>query len=245
MIVIPMVGASSRFFKAGYDKPKYQLPLWGETVFYWVMRSFYKYFDQQSFLFILRDDFQASEFVQKEASRLGIVDFSIVVLDSMTQGQADTVAQGIHGVAGDEPITIFNIDTLRYEFELPGFVNASDGYLEVFHGEGDHWSFVGPRDNQTVSRTTEKERISNLCSNGLYHFASKELFLSTFENAVKNDVKSKGEFYVAPLYNFLIQDGKDIRYLEVPLLNIDFCGTPDEYQALVDRGPLANQKEVK
>ncbi|WP_110687769.1 glycosyltransferase family 2 protein [Salinicola aestuarinus] len=240
MIVIPMVGASSRFFKAGYDKPKYQLPLWGETVFYWVMRSFSRYFNQQPFLFILRDDYQAREFVQAEASRLGISDFSIVVLEAMTQGQADTVAQGLREVADEEPITIFNIDTLRYEFDLPDFVKDSDGYLEVFHGEGDHWSFVRPGDDFTVLQTTEKDRISDLCSNGLYHFASKKLFLSAFENAIDNDIKSKGEFYVAPLYNFLVQDGKDIRYLEVSLLNIDFCGTPEEYQALVDRGPVVD-----
>ncbi|WP_110630662.1 glycosyltransferase family 2 protein [Salinicola salarius] len=240
MIVIPMVGASSRFFKAGYDRPKYQLPLWGETVFYWVMRSFHKYFDQQTFLFILRDDYQARDFVQAEIHRLGISDFSIVVLDAMTQGQADTVAHGLCDVADEEPITIFNIDTLRYDFELPDFINDSDGYLEVFHGEGDHWSFVGPGVDFTVLRTTEKDRISDLCSDGLYHFASKALFLSAFENAVQNDIKSKGEFYVAPLYNFLIQAGKDIRYLEVSSLNIDFCGTPDEYEALVDRGPLAD-----
>lgn len=33
MFIIPMAGLSSRFFKAGYTKPKYQLDLNGETVF--------------------------------------------------------------------------------------------------------------------------------------------------------------------------------------------------------------------
>lgn len=237
MIVIPMVGASSRFFKAGYDRPKYQLPLWGETVFYWVMHSFSNYFDKQSFLFIVRDDYDSKKFVEKESYRLGIIDFLIVTLDSMTQGQADTVAQGMKEVNTQEPITIFNIDTLRYNFELPNFVNECDGYLEVFRGEGDHWSFVRPGSELKALRTTEKERISDLCSNGLYHFATKELFLSAFKDATENNIKSKGEYYVAPLYNYLINLDKDIRYLEISLSDIDFCGTPDEYQALVKREP--------
>ena len=33
MIVIPMLGKSSRFFDAGYERPKYQLPLGDGTVF--------------------------------------------------------------------------------------------------------------------------------------------------------------------------------------------------------------------
>ena len=32
MFIIPMAGLSSRFFKAGYNKPKYQLDLNGESV---------------------------------------------------------------------------------------------------------------------------------------------------------------------------------------------------------------------
>lgn len=44
MFIIPMAGLSSRFFKAGYNKPKYQLMLGKETVFSWAVKSFEKYF---------------------------------------------------------------------------------------------------------------------------------------------------------------------------------------------------------
>ena len=48
-----MAGLSSRFFKAGYTKPKYQLDLNGETVFSWSVRSFERYFKTDKFCFYL------------------------------------------------------------------------------------------------------------------------------------------------------------------------------------------------
>lgn len=236
MIVIPMVGASSRFFKAGYDKPKYQLPLWGETVFFWVMKSFSNYFHAQEFLFILRDEYEAEKFVRKEVDRLGIDKYNIVVLADMTQGQADTVAQGIKSKSDNCSITIFNIDTIRYNFDFPDFVSDCAGYLEVFKGHGDHWSFVEPNTSGGVIRTTEKERISDLCSNGLYHFSSASDFLLSFNRAVERDEKSKGEYYIAPLYNDMVANGFSVRYSLISAQSMDFCGTPEEYENLIKRG---------
>ena len=44
----------------------------------------------------------------------------------------------------------------------------------------------------------------------------------------------KGEFYIAPIYNSLINNGADIRYVEVTSDCIDFCGTPSEYLNLME-----------
>ncbi|MBD6989485.1 capsular biosynthesis protein, partial [Vibrio parahaemolyticus] len=44
MIIIPMAGMSSRFFNAGYDKPKYMLEARGVTLFEHSILSFKKYF---------------------------------------------------------------------------------------------------------------------------------------------------------------------------------------------------------
>lgn len=54
---------------------------------------------------------------------------------------------------------------------------------------GKHWSFILPDQNGNVSRTTEKIRISNLCSDGLYYFKDKYIFESAFNNAVKKTMK--------------------------------------------------------
>jgi hypothetical protein len=233
MIVIPMVGRSSRFFQAGYALPKYQLSLNGRSVFWHSVDSFRRYFDDEQFVFLCRQDFGAHAFIQAELEQLGVKHFRIVNFEAETHGQADTVYQGLRGVNAEEPIYVFNIDTFR-----PGFEKAPvscDGYLEVFVGEGDHWSFVQPGPSSSVVATTEKVRISDLCSNGLYYFKRKGDFDEAFEDVSSRREFVRGEFYVAPLYNYLIRSGKLIRYVVVSPDSVVSCGTPSEFEALNGR----------
>lgn len=238
MFVIPMVGKSSRFFKEGYTEPKFKLLVSGITVFEHAVRSFEKYFSTDKFLFLVRSDYDAAGFVDQKVREMGISDFSIVVFSEETQGQADTVYQGLARArdffSADEPLYIFNIDTFRPGFEKSPR-SADAGYLEVFEGEGTHWSFALPGKDGAVLRTAEKDRISDLCSNGLYYFRSSKIFNGAFEQGVKENLKSKGEFYIAPLYNFLIENGLAVSYELVPTSEIVFCGTPDEYRSILQQ----------
>ncbi len=131
---------------------------------------------------------------------------------------------------------IFNIDTLRPNFRLPQNFDLDkiDGYLEVFKGEGEQWSFVKTSDEKLckVAKTAEKERISSLCSSGLYYFRKSEEFLSIFKTMQEKNKLEKGEFYIAPMYNALISQNADIRYELIDLNQILFCGTPSEYENL-------------
>ena len=128
MIVIPMAGLSSRFFKAGFNVPKYQLDLPnGQTVFEWAVTSFQKYFSEEHFLFILRDVYDTYNFVKKSIERLGINSFEIIVLNEETKGQADTVYLGLNQSKymqehPNEALFIFNIDSRRHEFIKPNFI---------------------------------------------------------------------------------------------------------------------------
>lgn len=233
MFVLPMVGRSSRFTRAGYTLPKYRLPLFGETVFHGVLRSFEAYFQSDRFLFVLREDHRAEDFVRGVAKEMGVAQPEFVTLANETAGQADTVYQALRQVACDEELFVFNIDTLRPGFRKAAWASSHDGYLEVFDGEGDHWSFVEPGEAGLVTRTTEKQRISRWCSNGLYHFAHSRLFLESFEQQRRSGAMDAGELYVAPLYNHLIARGARIAYEPVPMTEILFCGTPAEYENLL------------
>lgn len=238
MFVIPMAGLSSRFFKAGYEVPKYQLSIADAIVFDLAIKSFERYFSTDLFLLIVRDVYDTPRFVAERLENLGVHNFIIHTLDGETAGQAETVALGLQNanIAATEPIYIFNIDTFRYGFDKPDWVDTVDGYLEVFEGEGDHWSFIAVDDDDRVIKTTEKERISNLCSDGLYYFKSKQLYLSLFEQAKAQNLTVKNEYYIAPMYNLLIEQGGQVGYVKITDNEIDFCGTPDEYQALKDQG---------
>ncbi|WFF38739.1 glycosyltransferase family 2 protein [Moraxella nasibovis] len=235
MFVIPMAGLSSRFFKAGYEVPKYQLDMGGKTVFARSLESFKTYFETDLFVIILRDVYDTKAFVEREMQNLGIKNYQLCVLDGETEGQAETVYLGTQDASNDEELYIFNIDTFRHGFKKPEFATECDGYLEVFKGEGDHWSFVGIDENDRVVRTTEKERISDLCSNGLYYFRKAGEFKALFERTKSEKLYVKGELYIAPMYNLMLEQGADIRYDLIELSQIDFCGTPDEYVALKEK----------
>lgn len=240
MFVIPMAGLSSRFFKAGYDLPKYQLELpSGDNMFKWSLKSFKNYFSSDLFVFVVRDVYETISFVGKCATELGILNFEIVILDRETIGQAETVYLGIENSVKakkslDESLYVFNIDSCRHNFEKPDWVESCDGYLEVFKGVGDHWSFVQISDNKVV-KTTEKERISDLCSNGLYYFKTIADYQKLTEYYIENKYFVHGELYIAPMYNYLINAGLDIRVNLIDQNQIEFCGTPDEYRDICNK----------
>lgn len=232
MIIIPMLGRSSRFFNAGYSVPKYQLPLGGETVFSRSLRSFERQFRSTPFLFLVRADHNAMNFVSSEVQRLGIRDYRLIEFSEETRGQAESVALGIADYNDDIPLLIFNIDTIRHDFQWPTPDQCGDGFLEVFRAEGDGWSFIEPTVKGKVARTTEKQRISDLCSNGLYSFARAGDFREAFHSYIKTGMNVNGELYIAPLYNILIERGRDIRYRLIEATAIDHCGIPSDYEQL-------------
>lgn len=230
-----MAGKSSRFFNAGYKLPKYMLPLKSNSnVFREAIKSFENYFKTDVFFFITREEPGVFDFVKKECDFLGINNFKIVSIDFNTRGQADTIKIGLDKITKDEDeeIYIFNIDSVRLDFKKPKtyFLEKTFGYLEVFKGEGDHWSFIEPKCESIVKKTTEKIRISNLCSNGLYYFKSISLFLETFKEFEK--INNYKELFVAPMYNILIQKEKLVKYLLVNEKDTLFSGTPFEYELL-------------
>ena len=124
------------------------------------------------FLFVVRDVAGTVDFVRAECAAMGIARAEVAVVDEPTRGQAETVAIGLDRarVPDGEPVTIFNIDTFRPGFRFPDFGGRpTDGYLEVFRGSGDNWSYVRPaRDgDDAVAETAEKRPISDLCCTGL------------------------------------------------------------------------------
>jgi NDP-sugar pyrophosphorylase family protein len=250
MIIIPMAGLSSRFKKAGYDQPKYMLRAGSRSVFAHAVISFEALFDTETFVFVCRDVADTPAFIRYEISKLEPepLDYRVVVLDAPTSGQAETVAAGVEALDTDrtEPLTIFNIDTFRPGFAFPRQIDleAVDGYLEVFEGEGEHWSFVEPdavrRASGRALRVAEKQRISDLCSTGLYHFRTVGMFLDLYQRTLDTEAVALqgGERFVAPLFQMAIEDGADIRYNLISRNSVIFCGEPEEYRDVCERFSL-------
>lgn len=226
-----MAGRSQRFYDAGYDRPKYRLDLDGRSVFAHAVVSFEAAFATTPFLFIAAAEAEA--FVRAEARALGVAEFEVVSLTAVTAGQAETVERGLDAVDWSGPLTIFNIDTLRPGFAVPGEPLAgADGWLEVFKGSGANWSYVKPAPGPEpwALETAEKRPISDLCCTGLYHFAQAADFREAL--AAERERPQAVELYVAPLYNHLIARGRRIGWRLIAPDDVVFCGTPAEYQAL-------------
>lgn len=228
-----MLGRSSRFFKAGYTVPKYKLPLWQGTVFSYCVKTFEKYFQTDTFIFLVRQDYEAINFVAEAAAAIGIKDFRVKQIDFETAGQAESVYLGVKDMDENAELIIFNIDTIRTGFTKPEKLDFGDGFLEVFEADGDAWSFVETiGDTNRVSRTTEKDRISNKCSNGLYGFKSVGAFKKAYNSYRNMGNTVNGEVYIAPIYNLMLADGADIRAILVPSDEVLNCGVPEDYERL-------------
>ena len=233
IIFIPMAGLSARFTRAGYTLPKYMLFAGDQSLFRIAVSSFATQFDTARFVFLYRNIFDTKTFIESECALLGIKQFDLIEIEHPTRGQAETVKFGIDHLLQsgiEDEMLVFNADTAKKSFIIPDFINETDGYLEVFEAEGDHWSFAEPVTGSTnrVARTTEKLRISNLCSNGLYHFKTMQLFTDAYQRSFEN-THHTGEYYIAPMYNALIGTGKKIHFLLQPKSAMLLFGTPAEY----------------
>ena len=226
-----MAGLSTRFMTAGYTLPKYMLYVKDKSLFNLAVSSFYKYFTTCKFVFIARNIFDTETFIRNECKLLGIHDSTVVMLDKPTRGQAETVFKGIENacISNREPILIFNIDTFRPNFIFPESLCEWDGYLEVFKGCGKNWSYAKTKNSNStkVIETAEKQEISEYCSTGIYYFRSVLYSQEAYSEYLHMPLRK--ELYVAPLYNILIGNGKNIHINLIKRDDVIFCGTPHEY----------------
>jgi hypothetical protein len=234
-----MAGLSSRFKKKGYKLPKYMLEANGKSLFAHSVLSFEHYFKSELFLFIALDVFNTKSFIKEQCKELGIERYQIIMLDQSTRGQAETLYLGLQkaNVNEDESLIIFNIDTFRPGFVYPSEFDDSDidGYLETFIGSGSNWSNVLPvvDGSNKVKLTAEKQEISQYCCTGLYYWRRSSDFCLIFESYQSLSKTQGGEFYIAPMYNELISQGKDVRFTIIPDKDVIFCGVPDEYESFL------------
>jgi len=229
-IVITMAGFGTRFRKAGYQVPKYQILAHGKTLFEWSMESLAAFRRPEDvYLFILRREDQAADFIKEKCDVMGISKIQIIELDEMTDGQATTAMLGAAYWEKEEPVLIYNIDTYVEAGEMRPEQMKGDGFIPCFHADGDHWSFARLDEEGKVVEVREKVRISDNCTLGAYYFSSGALYEELYREYYRGDENlEKGEKYIAPLYNYLIQKGKEVYISIIDPEKIHVLGTPEE-----------------
>lgn len=229
-IVITMAGLGSRFRKAGYTVPKYMIEAHGKTLFEWSMESLSGFdLEKNTCIFIVRKEDDASAFIHNTCKKLGIADVKVIELDYLTDGQATTAMLASKEWDKNDSLMIYNIDTYVEAGEMNAAQIAGDGFIPCFHAEGDHWSFARLDESGKVTEVREKTRISDNCTLGAYYFKTCALYETLYNEYYSSDEKlEKGEKYVAPLYNYLIGKGGDVRISIVDYDRVHVLGTPEE-----------------
>lgn len=219
-----MAGLGMRFKNAGYTEEKYKIIFHGKTLFDWSLESLVNFKDHE-FIFISRNFPEIQKFITERTKKAGIEKVSIEIISHPTRGQAETVLSASKYFTNDDSILIFNTDT----YVNPAAIKPTDilgnGWIPVFSAQGDKWSFVETDNFGTVIKTTEKIRISDKCSIGMYYFDSYK----QFEQLVLNlNRKGLGEWYIAPLYNDFIRKGNKVFAYIIPSESIMVLGTPED-----------------
>lgn len=228
--VIPMAGNGSRFLQAGYTLPKMLIEAKGKTLLEWSIDSLPLSLCTNLVCIILRKhetEFALSQSIKK-IYQDRVPELSFVFLDDVTRGQAETVYLAKKMIADSADLLIYNIDTAFSSASLAQSLQdaASDGVLGAFYSEENRFSFAAVNEAGIVTKTAEKEPISTLALTGLYHFKKPALFYEAFEYHRDRGLTYKGEYYIAPMYNYLIQKG--YRFTIDHADNIDILGTPEE-----------------
>ena len=220
-----MAGAGERFRRAGQACEKWQIEVLGRSLLEWSVVSLQAMFDSE-FIFVTRAAHAADRKLKEAARRAGLYtdQVSIVSVDRLTRGQAESAMAASIRCRDDDSIMIYNIDT----YVRPFAIRASDirgaGWIPVFRAEGDRWSFVKTDERGRAIEVAEKNRISDLCSVGLYYFDSFGRFRALVEQRVADAL----EWYIAPLYQSLIDNGESVFVHELLTSNVFVFGTPED-----------------
>lgn len=235
-IVITMAGLGSRFRKAGYQVPKYMIEAHGKTLFEWSMISLEGFYQKENtYIFIVRKEDNARAFIQAKCLEMNLTQIHVIEIDYVTDGQATTAMLGSEYWDKESGLMIYNIDTYVEAGEMENSQIVGDGFIPCFNAPGEHWSFVKLDESKKAEEVREKVRISDNCTLGAYYFKSCKLYEQLYkEYYSSNENLEKGEKYVAPLYNYLISKGGDVRISIVDFDKVHVLGTPEELQIFID-----------
>ena len=240
---IPMAGLGRRFTEAGFGRPKYMLEAAGRTLFEHSVFSLPLELSSKIFFIALKEheaEFGLSGFIEKKLSPvLPSGAWELVLLDAPTRGQAETVLAAKELVPPDSGLAIYNIDTCfrssTLARRLADPAARRDGVIGSFRlkGADPKWSFARLDAEGAVAETAEKVQISDNALTGFYHFSRAGDFFETAELAVRGGDVTRGEFYVAPLYNKLIAAGR--KFVLDPVEGLIPLGTPEDVAAAQER----------
>lgn len=231
-ILIPIAGEGKRFKEMGYTFPKCLIDISGKPMIEWVIQNISA---DVKFIFLVRRE-DLEKYNLQDMLRLLAPNSEIIGLKNPTRGAAETVLAAEHLINDNKPLAIINGDQYMQwnsnEFFYSMVADQCDGGIVTFESVHPKWSFVKIAENGFVSETAEKKPISNKATAGVYYFKKGSEFVKYARQMIEKGITTNSEYYVCPVYNEMISDGKKIR--SFPIKNMWSFATPEDVKEFAD-----------
>jgi len=217
-IVIPIAGRGSRFLAESYKnqeylKPKPIINIAGKTMVEWALSSIPITKEDQLIFLVLKEHIESHKIDEILKNIFG-ENINIIIVDKITEGAACTALLAKDYINNETPLIITDsdhyIDGGTHFKEIKKYKDI-DGMIPVFFANNPKWSFSKINDEGYVTETAEKIQISRNANIGAYYFKKGRDFVWAAEEMIEENDRTNGEFYVAPVYNYMIRRGKRIR----------------------------------
>jgi len=230
-VLIPMAGAGSRFEKAGYTFPKPLIEVNGKPMIQVVVENIGL---EANFHFVVqkqhREKYNLDTMLNLIAPKCKIIE-----VDGITEGAACTALLAKEYIENDKPLFFANsdqwVDWNPLEFMYRMQETNADGGIVTFKATHPKWSFVKVDERNIATEVAEKNPISNNATVGYYYWKRGSDFVKYAEQMIAKNIRVNNEFYVCPVYNQAIQDGKIIRIDEAK--SMWGLGTPEDLEHFI------------
>lgn len=225
-VLIPMAGAGSRFAQAGYTFPKPLIEVRGKPMIQVVVENLNI---EANYIYIVQKE-HYEKYNLKYLLNLVTPNCKIVQVDGLTEGAACTTLLAKEYIDNDDPLVMANSDqfvewdsnNVMYSFKADGI----DGGILTFKATHPKWSYAKLDENGFVCEVAEKKPISDNATVGIYYWKRGSDYVKYAEQMIEKNVRVNNEFYVCPVFNEAIADGKKIRVKEIK--GMWGIGTPED-----------------
>ena len=100
------------------------------------------------------------------------------------------------------------------------------GWISSCQGELNAWRYAGIDEDGFITEVVEKKQVSDYATAGYYYWSKGSDVVKYAEQMIEDNSRTNGEFYVAPVYNWAVLDGK-----RIGVFMVDKCyslGTPED-----------------
>ena len=233
-ILIPMAGEGSRFAKEGYTFPKPLIDVNGKPMIQTVVENLD--FDCEYIFLLRKEHLEKYEGMLDTLGRITNDRFQYVVVDGLTEGAACTALLAEEYIDNDEDLLIANSDQfIEYEPEnFKSFKNLTntDAIVFTFNAVHPKWSFVRTNSRGYIVEVAEKRPIYNIATCGIYWYRKGSDFVKYAKQMIEKNIRVNNEFYIAPVYNELIGDGKTL--LPFYVHKMWGIGTPEDLKSFLE-----------